>query len=138
MLEKLPYKDAVEDHIKRITEPDTLNMPVGKTALARMAQQFALTRYAFNIAKGLYEDSRLTLINKIKGPVTPGDYTLCDTPQVILVAQVTEAPRRLNEAALLDMLMERMDIEQDEAQALIDGCKIPGDPVIKLQVTPKR
>jgi hypothetical protein len=138
MLEPLPYKGDVEKGISKLMDPETQGMPVGRNTLARMAQQFALARYAFNYAKGEYEAMRLTILSKINKVLPPGEHWLCDTAQISLVAQVTEGPRRLNEAAIVQELMERFDLETDEAAAFIDKCKIQGEPVIKLQVTPKR
>ena len=132
------YQRIVELTAEGAVDPPLLGMPPGNNALSRMAQSFALARMLYNKAEKLYNVQRAAIIAKARVPGETGTHVLCDTPQVMLSAQVTEPVRRLNEQAVAELLAERLDIDMEDAMQLVDTCRVAGDPVVKLSVVLKK
>lgn len=132
------YVRVVVEQVDCAVDPSLAAMPVGRNLLARMAQRFGLVKAVHNHAQKLYNDARAEIISHAHIPPEPGTHMVCDSPHVMLTAQVTAPVRRLDETLLVNMLMERLELDAPEADALLDTCRLAGDPVTKLQVVLKK
>ncbi len=132
------YMREVEAQVDYATDPQSWAMPAGKGHMPYTLQRFALTRMAYNKAKKLYDDQRANILRLARHSGEAGKHIIADTPQVLCTLEVTAPQMRLSDALVVDMLMDRLDIDATEAEALLAKCKAPTDPVIKLHVTLKK
>lgn len=126
------YQRIVENMVDNMLSPDVMQMPTGKTKVVTLLQAFSLARIATAVLEKRATALRANVLDKVQYAPVPGKYMGADTPQVQVTVTVTEAPRRLSEPALVEMLMLKFDMDEDSAKAYVASCKVPGEPVVKL------
>lgn len=132
------YERAVAEIINDLPSSANIALPRVNDKTTRAWQRYAVCRMAFSSAKQQHDIAREAVLAASHIPPEPGTHMLHDSPHVVVTAQVKAPAMRLDETKLLMMLGERCDVTIDEARAMLDKCRSPGEPAVQLSVTLKR
>lgn len=138
-MEHADYEKAAKEILTDALAGKYFPLPRLNTPTGKLMQRYALLRIFKSRVDRMHEEARAAVLVQCSVPLEPGTHPVFDSPHVFAQATVREGPRRLNEGAVVDMLKERFDIDEEQAQALVEGCKSGKSlPVAQLTVTLKK
>lgn len=93
-------------------------------ASSAVGQGLAIATMLHSWVNKHYDAARDAALAQWHIPTEPGTHLLHDDAFVSVSVQIAAPPRKLSEHALVDMLCDRLDMDEAEARALLDTCRL--------------
>ena len=133
------YAAAVENLVEHVYDKLGFKVPVPNDEVDHIAQHYGIINALAGVVEKKKAALRSELMQSISVPDALGTHIAHDSAFVIVQAQQVNAPRKLSEASVLNMLIREFALPLEAAQKLVDECKSKDTAfVTRLTVALKR